>query len=357
VSGPLERLARRILGLPVVPTLILCFLAFCFLEPASHFRRADRTLALGLPVGLAELGVILVVLAYQIGTLRPSPRWRSRFEAIEEHAPLIIIYIVLLNVFAPFLALLAFLPTASPPMQWMVPPLAIYSSYLLYALFILAAAGLGLVARLVDRLLLRGSAVRRLVALAGKVAAVVTGAFCVWGVLLGLNGGLDTAPATERRGEIVRIWGVPGTTLWWADVRPLDTRERGMRVFMLPGIDEVVAGRATAGQQVRLTTRPGAFGLSWVASLARDRTPQLEPLVAAAPTAANPRRWLVESLLKQARWPDAVQHTEIYAGYYPLDTGFVAQVVRALRAAGQVEAAGRLEQRPAGASPPPPARP
>ena len=181
MSGPLERLARRVLSLPVVPTLVLCFLAFCFLEPASHFRLADRALALGLPVGLAALGVILVVLAYQIGTVRPSPRWRPRLQAIEQHAPLVIIYLVLLNVFAPFLALLAFLPTASPLMQWMVPPLAFYSSYLLYALFILAGAGLALVliARLVDRLLLRGPAVRRLAELAGKVAAVVTGAFCV----------------------------------------------------------------------------------------------------------------------------------------------------------------------------------
>jgi hypothetical protein len=338
---------RRALDTRVAPTLVLCVLAFYFIDPASHFRMADGVLALGLPIGLVCVLVTLVVLAYQIGSATPSPRWRSRLEAIEDHAPLIIVYLVMLNVFAPFLAVLAYLPTASPIMRWVVPPLAWYSSHLLLALFILAAAGLALVlaARVVDRLLLRGERVRRLARLGGRLAAVATGAFCVWGLLLGLNGALDTAPATERRTEIVRVWGIPGTNLWWADVRSWNAPGRVMRIFLLPGIDETVGGRAMAGQPVRVAVRPGRLGLPWVANLALDRTPQLEPLVAAAPTAANPRRWLVESLLRQARWSEAIEHTEIYASYYPRDTGFVGQVVNALRAAGQGEAADRLQPR------------
>ena len=73
MSGSLERAVRRVLGTQIVPTLILCVLTPFFVDPASHFRVAGSVLALGLPVGLACFGVILVVLAYQMGRRRHRP--------------------------------------------------------------------------------------------------------------------------------------------------------------------------------------------------------------------------------------------------------------------------------------------
>ena len=249
--------------------------------------------------------------------------------------------------FAPVLALLALLPTVNPLTRWVALLFARYSSLLLLTFFILAAGGLALAlaSRFTDRVILRG---RARAGLPGSSVASprespapsASGASC-WG---------STVPLIRRPrrsgGPRSSASGGPGTNLWWADVRSWEPRSRVKRIFVLPGIDQIEAGRAMAGQPVRVAVRPGFLGLPWVASLALDRTPQLEPLLAAAPTAATPRRWLVESLLQQARWREAVEHTEIYGRYYPRDTGFVDQVVAALRAAGQNDAARRL--RPGG---------
>ena len=115
------------------------------------------------------------------------------------------------------------------------------------------------------------------------------------------------------------------------------------RIFILPGIDQIEAGRAMAGQPVRVAVRPGFLGLPWVASLALDRTPQLEPLLGRRADRGDTTAVACRVAPPAGALAGSVEQTEIYGRYYPRDTGFVDQVVAALRAAGQNDAARRLE--------------
>ena len=72
---------------------------------------------------------------------------------------------------------------------------------------------------------------------------------------------------------------------------------------------------------------------------------QLEALVAAAPSAATPRRMLVEALMRAYRWEAVVEHTKAYVHYYPQDHQFLEGVTAALRAAGRSDALAALAGR------------
>ena len=69
----------------------------------------------------------------------------------------------------------------------------------------------------------------------------------------------------------------------------------------------------------------------------------LEPLVAAAPSAAAPRRQLIEILLRDGRWADAATHAATYARHHPDDHAFIARVAATLRTR-QTEPAGKLDK-------------
>jgi hypothetical protein len=66
--------------------------------------------------------------------------------------------------------------------------------------------------------------------------------------------------------------------------------------------------------------------------------------VAAAPSAAVPRRQLIELLLRGGRWAEAAMHTATYARYHPGDRELVKRVAGALRAARQPEPAAELDR-------------
>ena len=99
------------------------------------------------------------------------------------------------------------------------------------------------------------------------------------------------------------------------------------------------------GQHVRLRIRPGRFGIPWVESMRLDFEHELAALVAAVPSAAAPRKWLIETLLRDGHWTEAARQTQTYARYHPQDRPFISHVLVALRQARQGTAAadvGRL---------------
>jgi hypothetical protein len=166
-------------------------------------------------------------------------------------------------------------------------------------------------------------------------------------MLLTFNGSLDRgASVAEYRSEILSIWGVPTpmASLWWADVRSWDAPSGVKRVLIFPERDQVVPTLLSEGQRVRVRIRSGFFGLAWVESMRLDFEHEIEPLVAAAPSAAVPRRQLIELLLRDGRWAEAATHTATYARFHPGDRELVKRVAGALRAARQAEPAAELDR-------------
>ncbi len=153
-----------------------------------------------------------------------------------------------------------------------------------------------------------------------------------------------SASATEHRSEILDVWGVPKTPLWWADVRSWDAPGGIKRVLIFPERDQMVPALLDVGQRVRVRIRPGFFGLRWVESMRLDFEHDLEPLVAAAPSAASPRKQLIAMLLRDGRWAEAATHTATYARHHPDDRDFIAQVAAILRASRQTERATELDK-------------
>jgi len=71
---------------------------------------------------------------------------------------------------------------------------------------------------------------------------------------------------------------------------------------------------------------------------------EMEPLVAAAPSAATPRKRLIGMLLRDGRWAEAATQTAAYARYHPNDRALVKEVAVALREARQAERAAELDR-------------
>src|SRR5207249_1423854 len=172
-----------------------------------------------------------------------------------------------------------------------------------------------------------------------------TALFCAWAILLSLNGSLDQGTdVSEHRSEILRTWGIPDTALWWADVRSPDAPGGFERVLVFPERDQVVPTFLAEGQHVRVRFRRGFFAMQWVESMRLDFEYDLEPLVAAAPSAATPRKQLIERLLHEGRWVEAAKQTVTYARYHPDDGEVVRQVATALRTARQAGPAAELDR-------------
>jgi hypothetical protein len=220
------------------------------------------------------------------------------------------------------------------------------SGQALFGLFVLGLIGLIAVRvmRVLDWAVARWRLVERVVTVGDRAVVVVTGLYCALAMVLTFNGTLDRADATEHRSEIIRLWGASGTGLSWADVRSWEAPERLKRVVIFPERDLVVATLLNEGQPVRVRIRPGFFGLPWVESMRLDFDHEMEPLVAAAPSAAAPRKRLIGMLLRDRRWAEAAAHTATYARYHPNDRALLKQVAAALREARQPERAAELDR-------------
>jgi hypothetical protein len=250
-------------------------------------------------------------------------------------------------VLAPVLAYLAASMTRISLLKTALTLLGWLSAQFLFGLFAVGIVAVVAVTamRLLDRAMLRWRPLEHVVTVADRAIVTCTALFCAWAILLSFNGSLDQGTEiTEHRSEILRIWGIPNTALWWADVRAPATPGGFERVLVFPERDQIVPTFLAEGQHVRVRFRKGFFGMRWVESMRLDFEDDLEPLVAAAPSAATPRKQLIERLLREGRWAEAARQTATYARYHPDDREVVRQVATALRTAKQAGPAAELDR-------------
>lgn len=346
MSGAVDRTARRLLHRRVLSALLLCALTYWFAVMAGTYRAAEPHLALTILLGVALLSLSALLLARRVATAAPSELAGHVLDVVERCAPLLVLNLMVLNVVAPVLGLVATVLVNMPVLRTYLTLLGWLSGQALCWLFVLGIASVLAVAamRLLDRAALRWRPVARAAAVMERAIVAATALYCAWAMALTFNGTFDSAPAVEHRSQILRVWGVPRTVLWWADVRSWESAAGVKRVLIFPERDQVVPTLVTEGLQVRVRVRSGLFRIPWVESMRLDFEHELESLVAAAPTAAAPRRSLIEALLRDARWAEAARHAEVYARHHPGDRAFVQRVAAALRAARQTQPAADLDR-------------
>ena len=340
----------------VVSPLLVSALGLWFMGVSGVYRPAHPYLALSIAAGTFLTILTSVVLVYRIAIATPSDVSGRVIHVFERYAPLVVINLIVLNILAPVIGASATLLVNMPFWRTYLTILGSLSAQVLCWLFALTIAGVLAVAamRLVDRAAHRWPLAARAVSIVDRVIIGVAAVYCVWGTVITVNGSFDQSSAVEHAGEIVRVWGVPRTGLWWADVRQAESN-RVARVFVFPQPDGVSAGSLETGQHVRLRIHPGQFGISWIESMRLDFEHELPSLVAAVPSASMPRKWLIEALLRNGRWTEAVRETQTYARYNPSDKAYVKRVLVALREARQPQAAadvGRLIIPVSGTRPP-----
>jgi hypothetical protein len=346
MSGAVDRAARRLLRLRVLSMFLLCVLMFWFAMVAGTYRASNRYLALAVLVGMGLLVLDAALLVRRVSNATPSSVAAHMLEIAARFAPLVVLNLMILNVFAPVLGLIASVIVGMPVLKTWLTILGRLSGQALFGLFVLGLTGLIAVRvmRVLDWAVARWRLVERVVTVGDRAVVVVTGLYCALAMILTFNGTLDRADATEHPSEIIRLWGASGTGLWWADVRSWEAPERLKRVVIFPERDLVVPTLLNEGQPVRVRIRPGFFGLPWVESMRLDFDHEMEPLVAAAPSAAAPRKRLIAMLLRDQRWAEAAAHTASYARYHPNDRALLKEVVASLREARQFERAAALDR-------------
>ncbi|HEX9418397.1 MAG TPA: hypothetical protein VGA81_05040 [Methylomirabilota bacterium] len=347
MSGAIDRAARRVLRLRVLSLFLLCVLTFWFAVMTGTYRTPSRLSALTILLGVIVLTFDALLLARRVSNATLSETSSHLLDVGSRFAPLVVLNLMVLNVLAPVIGHVAALMSNISVFKTGLTLLGWLSAQALFGLFVLGIAGVLAVTgmRLLDRAVLRWRPVERAVTLGDRAIVGLTALYCAWAMLLTFNGSLDRGESVaQHRSEILSVWGVPNTPLWWADVRSWDEPGGLKRVLIFPERDQVVPTLLSAGQRVRVRIRSGFFGLPWVESMRLDFEHELEPLVAAAPSAAAPRKQLIELLLRDGRWPEAATQTAIYTRYHPGDRVLVERVAGALRAAGQVESAIAVSQ-------------
>jgi hypothetical protein len=347
VSGTIDRAARRVLRLRVLSLFLLCVLTFWFATMAGTYRTPSRLSALTVLLGVIVLAFDAVLLARRMSNATPSETSSHLLDVASRYAPLVVLNLIVLNVLAPVIGHVAALISNISVFKTGLTLLGWLSAQVLFGLFVLGIAGVLSVTamRVLDRAVLRWRPVKRAVTLGDRVIVGLTALYCAWAMLLTFNGSFDRgASVAEHRSEILSVWGVPNTPLWWADVRSWDASGGLKRVLIFPERDQVIPALLSEGQRVRVRIRSGFFGLPWVESMRLDFEHEIEPLVAAAPSAATPRKQLIEVLLRDGHWAEAATQTAIYARYHPADRAFVDKVAGALRPARQAEPAAAFSQ-------------
>ncbi len=346
MTGVVGQAVRRLLRLPVLTIALLCGLTLWFADMAGTYRPAHWLLALTMLAGGILLALDALILTRRVASARPSEVSGHVIEVALRYAPLVVLNLILLNVLAPALGFAAALMDGVSWIKTWLTLLGWLSGRALFWLFAIAVAGLGAVVamRLAERVARRSPLVARAASIADRGIIALTAIYCAWAMVLTFNGTFDRTPGSERRGEITAVWGIAGTPLWWADLQSADHPGGLVRVLVFPERDRVAPALLSPGQRVRVHVRGGLFGLAWVERMRLDFEHALEPLVASAPSAAIPRRHLVETLLRGGRWTEAAEHARAYARYHPGDREFVSRVSAALREARQGEPAAQLDR-------------
>lgn len=347
MSGTIDRAARRLLRLRVLSLFLLCVLTFWLAMMAGTYRTPDRLSALTVLAGVIVFVFDVLLLARRVSNATPSETSNHLLEVAGRYAPLVVLNLIVLNVLAPVIGYVAAMMSKISLFKTGLTLLGWLSARVLFGLFALGIAGVLVVTamRVLDRAVLRWRSLERGVTLGDRAIVALTGVYCAWAMLLTFNGSLDRGTSVaEHRSEILNVWGVPATSLWWADVRSWDTPGGVKRVVIFPERDQVVPMLLSEGQRVRVRIRSGFFGLPWVESMRLDFEHEIEALVAAAQSAAVPRRQLIELLLRDGRWAEVATHTATYARFHPGDRELVKRVAGALRASRQPEPAAELDR-------------
>ena len=347
MSGAIRRWTQWVLHARVGWALVLGALALWLAPLTGTFRAANPYLALSIVVGFCIAILAGVLLVRRIALATPSQGSGRVIHVFERYAPLVVINLIALNLVAPVVGFVATLLVNMPFWRTYLTLVGWLSAQVLGWLFSLAVAGVIAVAvmRLIDRAAGRWQPVARAAIVMDRVIIGAGAIYCVSAMALFINGSLDWSGAIEKRGEIVRVWGVPKTPVWWADVRHSDSSNHLTRVLVFPLRDQITTSSLAPGQHVRLRIRPGLLKIPWIESMRLDFEQDLPSLVAAVPSAAGPRRWLISSLLRDGQWAEAARQTQAYARYYPNDRAFVRSVRTLLQQARQPQAAadvGRL---------------
>ena len=343
----IEAARRRPAGARILGALAGFAVAGWFGTMVYNFRVVGSAHAIGVVVGTVLMALWAVICVQRVMTATPPAWMRRLLEDGELVVGFVVLNLILMNVFSPFLMLLSQIWLGASLFPLMLGMAARLSGRVLFVTFVVATIALLWLSltRLARHVAPASAALRRVQRAFRVVATSAVALYGIYATALSFNGSLDGPLAVEHRRELVAVTTV-NTPLdfpvSWIDLRAADgTLER---ITLIAGKDGVWAGYVDPGQAVVVRVRAGFFGIPWIESVALDEERRTELLVEAAPSAAEPRRALVALRLRQGRAADAVTHTRVYLGYYPRDTAFARTVAETLRGAGDAQSALELDR-------------
>lgn len=281
MSGVVGRTVRWLVRARVASALLLYLLAEWFASMAGTYRAANRFLALSAAAGLCLIILTAVLLVRRIAVATPSEVSGRVIRVFERYAPLVVFNLIVLNILAPVIGHVATLLVNMSFWRIYLTLLGSLSAQVLCWLFAVAIASVIAVAamRLLDRAALRWRPVARAAIVTDRAIIGAAAVYCAWAMALTFNGSFDRSPAIEQRGEILRVWGIPKTTLWWADVRQSESPNRVARVLVFPERDHVApnllgkdstfvsvsgpGGSGSRGSRACASTSSTSWPLSW----------------------------------------------------------------------------------------------
>ena len=346
MRGMVGQAARALIRVRPLSALLLCGLTFWFANAGGAYQGPGPLSGLTILMGVILFLSTALLLARRLASATPSEVSVGVLETLARYAPLVVLNLIAVNVLAPVIALIASSLVSISIIKAALTLLGWMSGKALFVLFFLAVLGIAAVAamRLVEHAARRWPVASRIAAVVEWTVVGVATAYCAWAMVLTFNAVLDRGAATTHRSEILRVWRIPHTTLWWADVRSWESPRGIKRIFIYPDRDALTPTLLDAGQPVKIAVRPGLFRLPWVERLRLDFERNIDPLVNLAPSAAAPRKWLIAAALRDGRWDEAARQTEIYARFRPGERAYVKQVAAALRGARQSRPAADLER-------------
>ena len=340
MNGGLARATRRVLGMRVLCAFGVCVLTAWFASMVGTYRRPGFAQTFGVLLGASLLALALLRLVQRLRTaVRPS--WLVPVLDHADRLALLLVVNLMLLTMLPGLPVAPLMPLGGLAMELGLPMVARVSAGALYGLFIAGIVGLlaVLVLRAGERAASHARWLHGTFRVADRAVLVAIVGYWLYGIALAFNGSLDRSPAVEHRTRIVGSAGIE--RIQWADVESWHTPGTTERVliFVEEDRDDLWRARVFPGQPVVVRLHAGLLGMPWVERMSVDQDRNLEALVAVAPTAATPRKRLVQALLREQRWDDALAHTRAYMEHYPDDHTFTLSVATSLRAAGRAEQA------------------
>jgi hypothetical protein len=331
----------------IIGAVLAFLLTFWFGVMVFNFRVVGTLHALGVIGGTVLMAVWAAICVQRVMTSSPPAWLRRLLQDGELIVGFLVLNLILLNVFSPFLMLLSQLWLPGSVLPLLVGVAGRLSGRVLFVTFVVATGALlwlSLV-RLGRRVVPESPALRTAQRAFSAAAIAAVAVYGIYSTVLSFNGSLDSPGAVAHKRELVAVTTVHAplnVPVSWIDVRSADGRLE--RITLLPGKDGVWAGYVDPGQPVVVRVRPGFFGIPWIEQVSVDQERRMEQLVEAAPSAAVPRRALIGMRLHQGRWAEAVEHTRAHLRYYPREKAFAATVAATLRASGQTAAALEVER-------------